>query len=35
MKKTLFTLFLATAIYGNRAWRDIDLVRALREGRTR
>lgn len=28
-------LFLATAIYGNRAWRDMDPVRALREGRTR
>lgn len=28
-------LFLATAVYGNRAWRDMDPVRALREGRTR
>jgi hypothetical protein len=28
-------LFLATVLYGNRAWRDMDPVRALREGRTR
>ena len=28
-------LFLATALYGNRAWRDMDPVRALREGRAR
>lgn len=28
-------LFLATVLYGNRAWRDMDPVRALREGRVR
>jgi len=28
-------LFLATVVYGNRAWRDMDPVRALREGRAR
>ena len=28
-------LFLATVLYGNRAWRDMDPVRALREGRAR
>lgn len=28
-------LFLATVVYGNRAWRDMDPVLALREGRAR